>query len=452
MSGDFDFIGGHYLQGITPDEVIIGVPFTERVRGGAGAHGRARHVQPPQPRAGRVPRPTSLVRGTSTSSATSPGPTASARPSIRPPRSPGRSDRPVLRCRVDRLDPGPRTLGGRARRAVQAVRTARVAGGRGRRRSRAGAGRGGRRRASLLGDFPDVLMIQDLYQFKPPLPFSPGRRGRRGGARGRRRGSTHGRGRRPRASRRPAGAAWPSRSRCRRLRASPCPRASTSKPQSAFLYAYGTVALRARRTGPRCKPGETPARARRGRRRRAGRGRARAPPWGPRSSPPRRATSKLAAVPRARRGHDDQLRSRGPQGAVARAHRRQRRRRRLRPGRRSLQRARPPLDGVGRAASSSSASPPATSPRSRSTCRCSRGARSSASSGAPSCSASPTATAANVAELVAMWEDGRLQPHVSATFPLERAVEAIRSWPTARPRAGSSSPSAPDGRSASSGR
>ena len=32
MSGDFDFVGGHYLQGITPDEVIIGVPFTERVR------------------------------------------------------------------------------------------------------------------------------------------------------------------------------------------------------------------------------------------------------------------------------------------------------------------------------------------------------------------------------------------------------------------------------------
>lgn len=31
-SGRFDFIGGHYLQGITPDEVIIGVLFTERVR------------------------------------------------------------------------------------------------------------------------------------------------------------------------------------------------------------------------------------------------------------------------------------------------------------------------------------------------------------------------------------------------------------------------------------
>ena len=32
MSGDFDFIGGHYLQAITSDEVVIGVPFTERRR------------------------------------------------------------------------------------------------------------------------------------------------------------------------------------------------------------------------------------------------------------------------------------------------------------------------------------------------------------------------------------------------------------------------------------
>ncbi len=32
MSRDFDFIGGHYLQGITEDEVLIGVPFTERIR------------------------------------------------------------------------------------------------------------------------------------------------------------------------------------------------------------------------------------------------------------------------------------------------------------------------------------------------------------------------------------------------------------------------------------
>ncbi len=32
MSGNFDFIGGHYVQGITHDEVLIGVPFTERRR------------------------------------------------------------------------------------------------------------------------------------------------------------------------------------------------------------------------------------------------------------------------------------------------------------------------------------------------------------------------------------------------------------------------------------
>lgn len=32
MSGNFDFIGGHYLQAITGDEVLIGVPFTERRR------------------------------------------------------------------------------------------------------------------------------------------------------------------------------------------------------------------------------------------------------------------------------------------------------------------------------------------------------------------------------------------------------------------------------------
>jgi hypothetical protein len=32
MSGAFDFIGGHYLQAIGVDEVVIGVPFTERRR------------------------------------------------------------------------------------------------------------------------------------------------------------------------------------------------------------------------------------------------------------------------------------------------------------------------------------------------------------------------------------------------------------------------------------
>jgi NADPH2:quinone reductase len=33
---------------------------------------------------------------------------------------------------------------------------------------------------------------------------------------------------------------------------------------------------------------------------------------------------------------------------------------------------------------------------------------------------------ANVAELVGWWQDGKLRPHVSSTYPLERAGEAIR--------------------------
>ncbi|MGI9030874.1 MAG: hypothetical protein ACR2HP_12960 [Ilumatobacteraceae bacterium] len=32
MSGDFDHVGGHHLVEITPDEVIVGVPFTDRRR------------------------------------------------------------------------------------------------------------------------------------------------------------------------------------------------------------------------------------------------------------------------------------------------------------------------------------------------------------------------------------------------------------------------------------
>jgi hypothetical protein len=32
MSGDFDFVGGHYLRAIRPGEVEIGVLFTDRAR------------------------------------------------------------------------------------------------------------------------------------------------------------------------------------------------------------------------------------------------------------------------------------------------------------------------------------------------------------------------------------------------------------------------------------
>jgi NADPH:quinone reductase len=38
----------------------------------------------------------------------------------------------------------------------------------------------------------------------------------------------------------------------------------------------------------------------------------------------------------------------------------------------------------------------------------------------------PERARANTQELVALWREGRLRPHVSATYPLERAGEAIR--------------------------
>ena len=37
----------------------------------------------------------------------------------------------------------------------------------------------------------------------------------------------------------------------------------------------------------------------------------------------------------------------------------------------------------------------------------------------------PKANAAHVAELFRLWEAGKINPRVSATYPLERAAEAI---------------------------
>jgi NADPH:quinone reductase len=38
----------------------------------------------------------------------------------------------------------------------------------------------------------------------------------------------------------------------------------------------------------------------------------------------------------------------------------------------------------------------------------------------------PEHTRINLEELVAFWEAGKVQPHVSSTYPIERAAEAIR--------------------------
>jgi NADPH:quinone reductase len=37
----------------------------------------------------------------------------------------------------------------------------------------------------------------------------------------------------------------------------------------------------------------------------------------------------------------------------------------------------------------------------------------------------PKANAAHVAELFRLWDEGKIQPRVSATYPLERGGEAI---------------------------
>ena len=37
----------------------------------------------------------------------------------------------------------------------------------------------------------------------------------------------------------------------------------------------------------------------------------------------------------------------------------------------------------------------------------------------------PKANAAHVAELFQLWDEGKIRPHVSATYPLERGGEAI---------------------------
>ena len=74
---------------------------------------------------------------------------------------------------------------------------------------------------------------------------------------------------------------------------------------------------------------------------------------------------------------------------------------------------------------SSSASPAARSPRSRSTACCSTTPRSSAPAGAPTCSPSPRSSTEIGTELEQLIEAGFVAPVVGARYPLERAGEAL---------------------------
>ena len=198
-------------------------------------------------------------------------------------------------------------------------------------------------------NFPDVLMIQDLYQFRPGLPFTPGtevagtvssvgagvtavRVGDRvlrvDGARRR----------------------WPSRSRMDATAAIALPEGADAAQAAGFLNAYGTSyhalsdraglqagetllvlgaagGVRARRGGARCADGSN------GDRRGVHRGQA-------------------GDVPRARRRAHDQLRDRRPQDSGEGADGRAGRRRGVRPGRRTRTPSRRCAPRHGRAGSS----------------------------------------------------------------------------------------------------
>ena len=129
-------------------------------------------------------------------------------------------------------------------------------------------GRGADRRSRAASlNFPDLLIVQNKYQFKPPLPFVPGAR-IRGHGRGGRRGRDALAGRATRS--RPIGgtAASPTQACAERaLRACRCRPASTSSDAAAFIMHLRHLAPRA--DGPRAAAGRRDgAGARRGRRRR----------------------------------------------------------------------------------------------------------------------------------------------------------------------------------------
>ena len=193
-------------------------------------------------------------------------------------------------------------------------------------------------------NFPDVLIIQNMYQFKPPLPFSPGAEiagvvssvgpGVDGLTVGDRVFASTGWG--GLAEKIAVAAAL----------ADPGPRRHRLRPRVVVPLCLRHVPLRAE--GPR--PSTTrrdPGRAGRRRRCRPRRGRAGRADGGEshRGGLERR---EARALPRVRRGDDDQLRVRGPEGTDPRAHRGPRGRRGVRPGRWPVQRAGAAGHGVGR--------------------------------------------------------------------------------------------------------
>ena len=129
-------------------------------------------------------------------------------------------------------------------------------------------------------NYPDVLIIEDKYQFKPPRPFAPGSGDRRRG-RERRRWRDRLAARRPRDRHDRLGRAGREGRGCPPHALYRLPEGRSFEEGSALLLTYATT-IHALLDRGHLKAGRQSAGAGRGGRRRAGRGRARQGVWRPR--------------------------------------------------------------------------------------------------------------------------------------------------------------------------
>ena len=277
-------------------------------------------------------------------------------------------------------------------------------------------------------NYPDVLIIEDKYQFRPERPFAPG---------GEIAGVVEAVGE--------GVSGWAAGDRLIAMLGHGGLAEKVVIPAAMARAAAGRAQLRGRLGAdpdlcdhhPRlARPGQAeggrdPARARRRGRRRPGRGRARQGLW--------RARGRRGLVGGESRGGQGGGRRRGDR-LSARAVRQGRRqgagaavqgggRRRTARTWSTIRSAatiprRRCARSPGRGGCSSSASRPA-SRSCRSTSPCSRAATCAASSGAPSRRAIPKANAAHVRTLFRLWDEGKIAPKVSRTWPLAQGGEAI---------------------------
>ena len=277
-------------------------------------------------------------------------------------------------------------------------------------------------------NYPDVLIIEDKYQFKPPRPFAPGGEiageveavgeGVTGWKPGDRLIAMLGHGGLAEKVVIPAKAAIP------------LPDERSFEEGSALILTYATTihalstAAGSRRARP-CSCSAPPA-ASGWPRSSSARPMARAssPRSRPRKRPRRRATAGADEAIVYPRGPFDKDGAEGAGPAVQGGGRARTARTSSTIRSAATIPSRRLRASPGRGATSSSASRP-ESRGCRSTSPCSRAATSAASSGAPSPRATPRPMPPMSPTLFRLWDEGKIAPRVSRTWPLERGGEAI---------------------------